>query len=309
MILAGHQPQLFHPGVWFKNFVLSRLAESQAATAVNLVIDSDTIKTAAVRVPTGSASRRFVESIPLDRDGGRNSLRRAPDPRSRSVALSFGERAGGPSEPGSRIRCWRVLAAGRGPGRGGAQAWASACRRPGTCRKAASASASLELPQSRVCSLPAFHWFTAICSRTCRGCARSLQRRRGRVSPGQPHRSLVASGARSGRDGEWLEAPYLDVDARQSDPPATVRPSARGANWCCRPQGDQRSALASAEADASLAAEQLAGLPAVGHQDPHPGPGDHAVCPADPGRSVPARHRRSQVRSGDRSADRPVFRP
>ena len=32
VVLAGHQPQLFHPGVWFKNFVLSSLAEAQAAT-------------------------------------------------------------------------------------------------------------------------------------------------------------------------------------------------------------------------------------------------------------------------------------
>ncbi len=27
LLLAGHQPQLFHPGVWFKNFVLGRLAQ------------------------------------------------------------------------------------------------------------------------------------------------------------------------------------------------------------------------------------------------------------------------------------------
>ena len=27
IFLAGHQPQMFHPGVWFKNFVLGRLAE------------------------------------------------------------------------------------------------------------------------------------------------------------------------------------------------------------------------------------------------------------------------------------------
>ena len=28
IILAGHQPELFHPGVWFKNFLLARLAQT-----------------------------------------------------------------------------------------------------------------------------------------------------------------------------------------------------------------------------------------------------------------------------------------
>ena len=44
IFLAGHQPELFHPGVWFKNFALGDLARRYQATAVNLVIDSDTVK-------------------------------------------------------------------------------------------------------------------------------------------------------------------------------------------------------------------------------------------------------------------------
>ena len=43
VLVAGHQPQLFHPGVWFKNFVLSALAQRYGGVAVNLAIDSDTI--------------------------------------------------------------------------------------------------------------------------------------------------------------------------------------------------------------------------------------------------------------------------
>jgi hypothetical protein len=53
VVLTGHQPQLFHPGVWFKNFVLAALARQVAAPAVNLIIDNDTIRAAAVRVPRG----------------------------------------------------------------------------------------------------------------------------------------------------------------------------------------------------------------------------------------------------------------
>src|SRR5262245_49575704 len=40
-IVAGHQPELFHPGVWFKNFVLHQLARKHGAMSLNLIIDND----------------------------------------------------------------------------------------------------------------------------------------------------------------------------------------------------------------------------------------------------------------------------
>jgi hypothetical protein len=52
LILAGHQPELFHPGVWLKNFALAGLARRNGATAVNLIVDSDTMKSAGIRVPS-----------------------------------------------------------------------------------------------------------------------------------------------------------------------------------------------------------------------------------------------------------------
>ncbi len=54
IILAGHQPQLFHPGVWFKNFALSQLAAKLEATPINLVVDNDLRGSGSVRVPTRS---------------------------------------------------------------------------------------------------------------------------------------------------------------------------------------------------------------------------------------------------------------
>ena len=51
IVMAGHQPELFHPGVWVKNFALQGLALAHHATALNLVVDTDTVKTTAVRVP------------------------------------------------------------------------------------------------------------------------------------------------------------------------------------------------------------------------------------------------------------------
>jgi len=66
IFLAGHQPELFHPGVWLKNFALGTLARRHGAVAVNLLIDSDTVRDTALRVPGGSLSEPQVEAIPFD---------------------------------------------------------------------------------------------------------------------------------------------------------------------------------------------------------------------------------------------------
>ncbi len=39
--LCGHQPQLFHPGVWFKNFLMDRLAQQVHGLAIHVIIDND----------------------------------------------------------------------------------------------------------------------------------------------------------------------------------------------------------------------------------------------------------------------------
>ncbi len=66
VILAGHQPQLFHPGVWYKNFVLDRVANRAGATAVNLLIDNDVAAHSAIRVPTGSVDAPRLTTVPFD---------------------------------------------------------------------------------------------------------------------------------------------------------------------------------------------------------------------------------------------------
>lgn len=67
ILLAGHQPQLFHPGVWFKNFALSALACRHGGQAVNLLIDNDILRNPSIRVPSGSPAEPQVVSLPLDR--------------------------------------------------------------------------------------------------------------------------------------------------------------------------------------------------------------------------------------------------
>jgi hypothetical protein len=63
ILMAGHQPQLFHPGVWYKNFALSRLAESLGGTAINVIVDNDAVGHSAIRVPTESLEHPRIENV------------------------------------------------------------------------------------------------------------------------------------------------------------------------------------------------------------------------------------------------------
>ena len=67
IILAGHQPQLFHAGVWFKNFALSSIARHLKANAVNLLVDNDILRNPSIRVPAGSSSNRHIATVMFDR--------------------------------------------------------------------------------------------------------------------------------------------------------------------------------------------------------------------------------------------------
>jgi hypothetical protein len=60
-VIAGHQPELFHPGVWIKNFALFGLAQQHQITPLNLVVDNDTAKTAAIRVPSSALWNKSQE--------------------------------------------------------------------------------------------------------------------------------------------------------------------------------------------------------------------------------------------------------
>src|SRR5437868_3191049 len=57
LLMAGHQPELFHPGVWVKNFALNGLAKALGATPVNLIVDNDTTKATSLRLPALAAEK------------------------------------------------------------------------------------------------------------------------------------------------------------------------------------------------------------------------------------------------------------
>ena len=205
--LAGHQPELFHAGVWFKNFLIARSAWRDQAVAVNLVIDGDAIRAPSIRVPVGSVSRPAVERIEFD----------AP-----SEELPYEERTI------LDQRCWetfgarvqdRIASLVKQPIIGELWPLATALgrrdHRLGECLAQSRHQLegrwgleSLEVPHSRVCRLPAYRraiaFLLAELPRLHRAYNESLAeyRRVHRLrSAAHPAPDLT-------RDDDWLEAPF-----------------------------------------------------------------------------------------------------
>ncbi len=160
IVLTGHQPQLFHAGVWFKNFALSELGRQLDATAVNLLIDNDPLRTSAIRVPTGSVSQPRLESVPFD-DAGDDLPFEERRIRNPELFASFGRRVEetiAPLVQQPLIRQLWPLAA---------QA-ASRTANLGQCLaqarhelEARCGLHTLEVPFSSVCAGQPFQWFVA----------------------------------------------------------------------------------------------------------------------------------------------------
>lgn len=74
LVLMGHQPVFFHPGVWIKYFLLSKLCGVHAALGLHCIVDTDATGPISAPIPTGRdgvdrTSRTLVplaEDVPLE---------------------------------------------------------------------------------------------------------------------------------------------------------------------------------------------------------------------------------------------------
>ena len=66
VIMSGHQPLLFHPGVWFKNFALSSIGAAVGATSVNMVVDNDVCGPATIKCPSFNNGKASTSLIDID---------------------------------------------------------------------------------------------------------------------------------------------------------------------------------------------------------------------------------------------------
>ncbi len=88
--VGGHQPELYHPGVWAKSAAIHELAEQDGGVALNLTVDNDLCPGAVVSVPSGP-DRVGLTNLEWDQPQPQSPWeeRPAPDP---SRFGSFGDR-------------------------------------------------------------------------------------------------------------------------------------------------------------------------------------------------------------------------
>ncbi len=65
IIVAGHQPTLFHCGVFLKNIAISRLARRVGGVALNLIVDNDLATSWQLRLPSGDRANPTFSHIPF----------------------------------------------------------------------------------------------------------------------------------------------------------------------------------------------------------------------------------------------------
>jgi len=213
IIMGGHQPDLFHPGVWLKNFALDTYARRLGGTAVNLVVDTDRCSGTSVGVPVGTPAAAQLEQVAFD----------CPAPaiawEERGIVdqecfQSFGRRASellAPLVPDCILRRW----------------WPLVTERAGECHRLGLALAqarhqledrwgleTLELPVSELMRLPTvmvlMAWLLARSRElhdaynAALASYRRRHRQRGRARPMPDLAERIVDSA----EGPWIEVPW-----------------------------------------------------------------------------------------------------
>jgi hypothetical protein len=158
LFVAGHQPALFHPGVWAKNFAVHEMAVRSGGLSLNLSVDTDLMSAASIRVPVKSMPEPRIERLHFDADRPRGPWEENPI-LDRSLFESFGDRVC------EKLSPWGITPVAQ-------QQWPDAVRasqRFPLLRDSLIASrlrlerrwgvCNLELPISRMCELDPFLWF------------------------------------------------------------------------------------------------------------------------------------------------------
>jgi hypothetical protein len=258
-ILSGHQPEMFHPGVWYKNFVLGGLARRMDGVGIHLLIDSDLCRSASIRVPTGTIDAPRVEAVEYDKPAPEVPYEERTI-RDSATFSTFAERASALLRPlvsNPMIAALWPLTIGSNPKQMNLGLRLAQGRH---ALEQTWANETLELPQSSVCKLPEFGWFVAhLLAQLPRfwwahNDALAIYRRAHHLrNRAQPVPDLASS-------DDWLEAPFWiwsnadperrPLFARQAGNEVVI--SDRHSHTISLPLHD--------DGDATRAAEQLAAL-------------------------------------------------
>ena len=207
IVMAGHQPTLFHPGVWFKNFVLDSVARQTQAVAVNLVIDNDHHPLRAIRVPTGSVGQPLIQLVKFDSRASSGPFETEPL-YDRDLFVSFADRTVQEIRPFVKNPLVSDL-------------WSHAKETIDLIKQPSLAIAAarhrlesgfglntLEVPISRVCQSQSFSWFLADVVSRCREFGKVYNQSLEEYRAENRIRSTSHPVPALDQSGEWLELPF-----------------------------------------------------------------------------------------------------
>jgi len=212
IVMGGHQPELFHPGVWIKNAALDAYARRLDGTAVNLVVDTDRCARTSVGVPVGTPRDAHLEEVAFDG--------MAPEMpwEERGVIdqecfASFGRRADAvlrPLEPDAVLRRWWPLVVERAAE---SHRLGLAIAQARHAYEARLGLESLELPVSELVRLPTvmvfMGWLLAHAARLHEAYNAALADHRRRFAVRGRARPMPDLAVRhDSGPGPWLEVPW-----------------------------------------------------------------------------------------------------
>jgi len=162
LLMTGHQPALYHPGVWVKNLLIGKVARKTAGLSLNLIVDNDLVSSTSIRVPQGTRSAPFFSEISFD-----ESIKKKPweetTIQNKELFRSFVDRVD------EARKQWPELSAPLLR-----EIWPAAISHMGKSDRLADCLAAarhaqeqrwgvenLELPISRLCSTSPFLWFAS----------------------------------------------------------------------------------------------------------------------------------------------------
>lgn len=209
MLAGGHQPELFHTGVWLKNFAVHQLGQRAGGTGLNLIVDNDLMPATSIAVPAGSLHAPHFSRLAFDAD---QPLLPWEDANVRDPELlkSFADRAGQAMsawgiEPLLKAD-WPGALAQSEQGRTKRLDEVFACLR--IRREREWGVRNLELPLSQLCESLAFRRFAVTASRRAgpwRAAYNSVLHEYRRINRIRSRSHPVPDLA---EENDWIEAPF-----------------------------------------------------------------------------------------------------
>jgi hypothetical protein len=214
LIMTGHQPELFHPGVWIKNFAAASIASATGGVALNLIVDNDVPKSSSIAAPHADSGDIRLLHVEFDRWGGDSPFEDSPVLQP-GLFASFGDRVHnvlGASVPRPLLdEFWPKVIKRRSEVETAGLCFALARREI----EQSWGITNLELPMSEVCQTDGFCWFVAHLLAQLPRYVQVHNEALGDYRVAHRIRSKHHPVAALIRQGEWLEAPFWVWRARE----------------------------------------------------------------------------------------------